>query len=71
MQFTMTVSEADFYRIVKEEIRKDPDPMTFLYPKELPVFDKYDECLPESLVQKAFALGVLDTEEMKQTVLSW
>ena len=71
MQFTMTVSEADFYRIVKEEIQKDLDPMTLLYPKELPLFDKYDEYLPEALVQKAFAYGVLDTEEMKQTVLSW
>ena len=71
MQFTMTVSESDFYRIVKEEIQKDLDPMTLLYPKELPLFDKYDEYLPEALVQKAFAYGVLDTEEMKQTVLSW
>jgi ATP-dependent Lhr-like helicase len=71
MQFTMTVSEEDFYRIVREEIQKEIDPMTLLYPKELPVFDKYDEYLPESLVQKAFALGVLDTDEMKQTVLSW
>lgn len=71
MQFTMTVGEEDFYRIVAEEIRKEIDPMSLLYPKELPVFDKYDEYLPESLVRKAFALGVLDTEEMKQTVLSW
>lgn len=32
--------------------------MTFLYPKEDPVFDKYDVILPEELIQKGFAYGV-------------
>ncbi len=71
MQFTMKVSEADFYRIVQEEIRKPMDPLELVYPKELPLFDKYDEYLPEELVRKGFAYGVLDLEGMKDTILNW
>lgn len=71
MQFTMKVSEADFYRIVQEEIRKPIDPLELVYPKELPLFDKYDEYLPEELVRKGFANGVLDLDGMKDTILNW
>lgn len=71
MQFTMRVSEDDFYRIVQEEIHKPFDPLELVYPKELPLFDKYDEYLPEELVQKGFAYGVLDIEGMKDAILSW
>lgn len=46
LQFTMQVSEEDFYRITAEEAAKDFDPMELLYPKEVPVFEKYDEYLP-------------------------
>ncbi|WP_312508806.1 DEAD/DEAH box helicase [Chryseobacterium culicis] len=71
IQFSMNVSEQDFYRIVEEEIKKDIDPMTLLYPKEAPIFDKYDDILPEELTRKGFAFGVLNLEEMKQRVMSW
>ena len=71
LQFTMQVSEEDFYRITAEEAAKDFDPMELLYPKEVPVFEKYDEYLPEELVRKGFALGVLDVAGMKQRVLGW
>ena len=71
MQFTMSVSLEDFYRIVAEEAAKPIDPLELVYPKELPVFDKYDEFLPEELVRKGFALGVLDVEEMLSTIRGW
>ena len=71
MQFTMKVSEEDFYRIVREEIQKPIDPLELVYPKELPLFDKYDEYLPEDLVRKGFAYGVLDMDGLKEAVLSW
>ena len=71
MQFTMKVSAAEFYRITAQEAQKPIDPMELVYPKELPLFDKYDEYLPEELVKKGFAYGVLEPEEMRQTVLSW
>lgn len=71
MQFTMKASEADFYRIIQEEIRKPIDPLVLVYPKELPLFDKYDEYLPEELVRKGFAYGVLDLEGMKEAILNW
>ena len=71
MQFTMKVSEDDFYRIVQEEIQKPFDPLELVYPKELPLFDKYDEYLPEELVRKGFAYGVLDIEGMRDAILSW
>ncbi len=71
LQFTMKVSEAEFYEITAEEAAKDFDPLELVYPKEVPVFEKYDEFVPEELVRKGFALGVLDTAEMKRRVLSW
>ena len=71
MQFTMKVSEDDFYRIVREEIQKPIDPLELVYPKELPLFDKYDEYLPEELVRRGFAYGVLDLAGLKETVLNW
>ena len=71
MQFTMKVGPAEFYRVVSEEIQKPMDPMELVYPKELPLFDKYDEYLPEELVKKGFAYGVLDLDGMKEAVLSW
>ena len=71
MQFTMQVSEADFYGIVREEAEKDFDADELLYPKELPVFEKYDEYVPEELVRKGFAHGVLDLEMMRRRVRSW
>ena len=71
MQFTMKVSKEDFYRIVLDEIQKPIDPMELVYPKELPLFDKYDEYLPESLVKKGFAHGVLDISGLQKTILGW
>ena len=71
MQFTMQVSEDAFYAIVREEAEKDFAPLELVYPKEVPVFEKYDEYVPEELVRKGFACGVLDIEGMKQRVRSW
>ena len=71
MQFTMKVDAESFFRIVKEEAEIPFDPMELVYPKELPLFDKYDEYLPEKLVRKGFAFGVLDIETMRDTILNW
>lgn len=71
LQFTMKVSEKEFYRIMAEEAAKDFDPIELVYPKEVPVFEKYDEYVPAELVRKGFALGVLDVEGMKGKVLGW
>ena len=71
MQFTMRVSEEEFFRILAEEAEKDFDPLELVYPNEVPVFDKYDEYLPAELVRKGFAYGVLDIEGMKERVLGW
>jgi len=71
LQFTMKASEQEFYRITAEEANKEFDPLELVYPKEVPVFEKYDEFVPEELVRKGFALGVLDVEGMKRRVLGW
>ena len=71
MQFTMKAGPEEFYRVVLEEIQKPIDPMELVYPGELPLFDKYDEYLPEELVRKGFAFGVLDLEGLRETILSW
>lgn len=71
IQFTMKADEETFFRVLAEEIRKPIDPMELVYPKELPLFDKYDEYLPEELVKKGFVLGVLDVDGLREKVLSW
>ena len=71
IQFTMKADESAFFRVLAEEIRKPIDPMELVYPKELPLFDKYDEYLPEELVKKGFAFGVLDVDGLREKVLSW
>ena len=71
IQFTMKADESAFFRVLAEEIRKPIDPMELVYPKELPLFDKYDEYLPEELVKKGLALGVLDVDGLREKVLSW
>ena len=68
IQFSMDVSEGDFYQILAEEAAKDFEPLDLLYPKEVPVFDKYDEYLPDDLVRKEFAYSVLDLTEMRRAI---
>ncbi len=71
MQFTMQAGEAEFYEIVCGEAEKAIDPMELLYPGEVPVFEKYDEYVPDELVRRGFACGVLDLEGMRRRVRSW
>ena len=71
MQFTMKVDEAAFFRVVTEEADKEFDPLELVYPKEIPVFEKYDEYVPAELIRKGFALGVLDIDGMRQRVKTW
>ena len=42
--------------------------MELLYPKEAPIFDKYDDLLPVELTRKGFAYGVLDVAKMQERV---
>ncbi len=69
IQFTMQVGEEEFWRILAEEVSQDFDAMELVYDNEVPVFDKYDEYLPESLVRKGFAYGTLDIDTMRKRVL--
>jgi ATP-dependent Lhr-like helicase len=71
MQFTMKADEEEFFRVVREEATSPFDPMELLYEKENPVFKKYDEYVPEELVRKGFAFGVLDVDGMRERVLGW
>ncbi|GAA3627457.1 DEAD/DEAH box helicase [Lactobacillus hamsteri] len=68
MEFAMDATEEEFFKILKEEAAKDFNPMDLVYPKEVPVFDKYDEYLPDELIRKEFAESVLDVKEMKGCV---
>ena len=45
--------------------------LELVYPGEVPVFEKYDEFVPDELVRKGFALGVLDIAGMKKRVRQW
>ena len=71
MQFTMQASEEEFFKIVAEEAETEFNPIELVYPEEVPVFEKYDEYVPEELVRKGFAEGVLDIAGMKKRILGW
>ena len=71
IQFRMPAERDDFLQVVQQEALALADPMELVYPEEVPIFDKYDEFVPECLVRKGFAYGVLDVETMRARVLSW
>lgn len=71
IEFKMKATKEDFFRVLLEEAEKPLDPMELVYPGEIPVFDKYDGFLPDELVRRGFAFGVLETEEMLRRVKEW
>ncbi|MDI9590869.1 MAG: DEAD/DEAH box helicase [Acidobacteriota bacterium] len=71
MQFTMRADRRTFFEVLREQAAAPLDPMELLYPGETPYFDKYDEFVPDELVRKGFAHGVLGVEEMLDRVRSW
>lgn len=71
IQFTMKASREDFFRTLAEEAENPFDPMELVYPKEIPLFEKYDDFLPAELVKKGFAYGILSMTEMKERIKNW
>lgn len=71
IQFKMQAGKAEFFQVLTEMERQPLDPMELVYPNEVPLFEKYDEYIPEMLVKKGFAFGVLAIDEMRQRIRSW
>lgn len=71
IQFKMKADKRTFFRVLLEQERKPLDPMELVYPKEVPMFEKYDEYLPEILIKKGFACGVLGIDEMRERIRGW
>ena len=68
MTFTMDADENQFFEVLRREANEEFDPLELVFPNEVPVFDKYDEFLPDKLVKKEFANCVLDVSEMRKCV---
>ena len=71
IQFKMKATKDEFFKVLCEVAKQPLDPMELVYKGEVPLFDKYDEFLPEELVKKGFAYGILGIEEMKARIDSW
>ncbi|MBS1368465.1 MAG: DEAD/DEAH box helicase [Lentisphaeria bacterium] len=71
LQFKMKAAPEEFYRVLGEQERLPLDPMELIYRGELPLFEKYDEFLPEELVRKGFAYGILGIDGMKRRIRDW
>jgi len=71
IQFKMKATREEFFRVLCNMEKQPLDPMELIYKGEVPLFDKYDEFLPEELVKKGFAYGVLGINEMKMRIRSW
>ena len=67
----MKASREEFFSVISEMEKIPFDPMELVYPKEVPLFEKYDEFLPAELVKKGFAYGILDIEGMRERVREW
>ena len=71
INFRMTASREEFFRVLTEQAEAELDPMELVYPGEVPVFEKYDEFIPVELVRKGFAEGILGIAEMKKRIRGW
>ena len=71
IQFKMKATKDEFFKVLCEVAKQPLDPMELVYKGEVPLFEKYDEFLPEELVKKGFAYGILGIEEMKARIDSW
>ena len=71
LQFRMEAGVEEFLACMREQADALQSPMELVYSDEVPVFDKYDEFVPEELVRKGFAYGVLDVEGMRRRVRQW
>lgn len=71
IQFKMRAAREDFFSVLCNMEKQPLDPMELIYKGEVPLFDKYDEFLPEELVKKGFAYGILGIDEMKIRIRSW
>ncbi len=71
IQFKMKADKEEFFRVLAEAEKVPLDPMELVYPNEIPYFEKYDEFLPDELVRKGFAYGILGIDEMKARIRSW
>lgn len=68
MIFKMQASKEKFFAVLKAAAEAPLDPMELVYAGEVPYFEKYDTFLPEELVKKGFAYGVLDLAGMRQRI---
>jgi ATP-dependent Lhr-like helicase len=71
IQFKMKATKEEFFKVLSEAVKQPLDPMELVYKDEVPYFDKYDEFVPEELVKKGFAYGILGVEEMLARVKEW
>lgn len=71
IQFRMKSDPARFLQVLVEAAAAPIEPLSLVYPGEVPVFEKYDEFLPDELVRRGFAYGILDIEGMRRRVYGW
>lgn len=67
----MKAAKEEFFKVLSDLEKLPLEPMELIYPGEVPVFEKYDELLPEELVRKGFAYGILGLDEMKARIRGW
>ena len=67
----MTATKEEFFKVLCDMEKQPLEPMELIYKGEIPMFEKYDGFLPEELVKKGFAYGILGINEMKDRIRSW
>ena len=73
MTFKMTESDPQTWLgRLADMIRRDGvDCMALVENGEIPVFDKYDDCIPVELLRRAYATDRLREDEFTRRVMQW
>ena len=71
--FKLVTSDAHAFLLqLSEKIRKEGiDCASLVESTDVPVFEKYDDCIPTSLLRRAYAEDRLRADEVTARILSW
>jgi len=68
IQFKSPKKRDELVCMFREAAREPFEPLALIFPKEEPVFEKYDEFVPPEFVRRHFAYDVLDLKSARETL---
>jgi ATP-dependent Lhr-like helicase len=67
-----TLESSEWLLHLADMVRRDGiDCMMLMERSELPVFEKYDDCIPPELLRRAYAVDRLRADEVTARIMEW